>query len=91
MAKRGFLKFFKFELRILFLNVSFILRTLTFPDHLIYDHLQVCMQKSVYYTLNLFTFDAIGKFFIAECWVPYVDLENVRLALEEGVVRGFKH
>ncbi|VDK73077.1 unnamed protein product [Onchocerca ochengi] len=46
---------------------------------------EVRMQKSVYYTLNLFTFDAIGKFFIAECWVPYVDLENVRLALEEGV------
>ncbi|KAK6111582.1 V-type ATPase subunit family protein [Brugia pahangi] len=46
---------------------------------------EVRMQKSVYYTLNLFTFDAIGKFFVAECWVPYVDLENVRLALEEGV------
>lgn len=49
------------------------------------------MQKSVYYTLNLFTFDAIGKFFVAECWVPYADLENVRLALEEGVVRSFKY
>ncbi|KAM3725124.1 V-type proton ATPasesubunit a [Dirofilaria immitis] len=46
---------------------------------------EVRMQKSVYYTLNLFTFDAIGKFFVAECWIPYVDLENVRLALEEGV------
>lgn len=44
------------------------------------------MQKSVYHTLNLFTFDAIGKFFVAECWVPYADLENVRLALEKGVV-----
>ncbi|VDN04264.1 unnamed protein product [Thelazia callipaeda] len=46
---------------------------------------EVCMQKSVYYTLNLFTFDTIGKFFIAECWVSYADLENVRLALEKGV------
>uniref|UniRef100_A0A915PWN9 V-type proton ATPase subunit a n=1 Tax=Setaria digitata TaxID=48799 RepID=A0A915PWN9_9BILA len=46
---------------------------------------EVRMQKSVYYTLNLFTFDAIGKFFIAECWVPYADLENVRVALEKGV------
>lgn len=49
------------------------------------------MQKSVYYTLNLFTFDAIGKFFIAECWVPSADLENVRLALEEGVVSDFNY
>lgn len=46
---------------------------------------QVHMQKAVYHTLNLFTFDSIGKFFVAECWVPLSDLENVRQALERGV------
>lgn len=46
---------------------------------------QVRMQKSVYHTLNLFTFDSIGKFFVAECWVPLSDLDNVRQALERGV------
>ncbi|MFH4979921.1 hypothetical protein AB6A40_006630 [Gnathostoma spinigerum] len=46
---------------------------------------QVRMQKAVYHTLNLFTFDGIGKFFVAECWVPLSDLENVRQALERGV------
>ncbi|VDN55879.1 unnamed protein product [Dracunculus medinensis] len=46
---------------------------------------QVRMQKAVYQTLNLFTFDSIGKFFVAECWVPLADLENVREALERAV------
>ncbi|VDM37841.1 unnamed protein product [Toxocara canis] len=46
---------------------------------------QVRMQKSVYHTLNLFTFDSIGKFFVAECWVPLDDMQNVRVALERGV------
>ncbi|TMS37744.1 hypothetical protein L596_004616 [Steinernema carpocapsae] len=46
---------------------------------------QVRMQKSVYHNLNLFTFDGIGKFFVAECWVPLNDIENVRAALERGV------
>lgn len=47
---------------------------------------QVRLQKAVYHTLNLFTFDSIGKFFVAECWVPLSDLENVRQALERAVV-----
>ncbi|KAI6222495.1 V-type proton ATPase subunit a [Aphelenchoides fujianensis] len=46
---------------------------------------QVRLYKSIYHTLNLFTFDGIGKFFAAECWVPLKDLENVRMALERGV------
>lgn len=51
------------------------------------------MQKAVYQTLNLFTFDSIGKFFVAECWVPLADLENVREALERAVVSStsFQH
>lgn len=47
---------------------------------------QVRLHKSIYHTLNSFTFDGIGKFFVAECWVPLGDVENVRQALEIGVV-----
>jgi hypothetical protein len=36
-----------------------------------------------------FTFDGIGKFFVAECWVPLNDVPVVREALETGVVRTF--
>ncbi|KAI6200552.1 V-type proton ATPase subunit a [Aphelenchoides besseyi] len=46
---------------------------------------QVRLYKSIYHTLNYFTFDGIGKFFAAECWVPLKDVENVRMALERGV------
>uniref|UniRef100_A0A915DZG4 V-type proton ATPase subunit a n=1 Tax=Ditylenchus dipsaci TaxID=166011 RepID=A0A915DZG4_9BILA len=46
---------------------------------------QVRLHKSIYHTLNLFTFDGIGKFFVAECWIPLRDIENVRVALETGV------
>ncbi|RCN53313.1 V-type ATPase subunit family protein [Ancylostoma caninum] len=45
---------------------------------------QVRMQKTVYHHLNLFTFDGIGRFFVAECWVPAVYLDDVRAALERG-------
>ncbi|KIH48650.1 hypothetical protein ANCDUO_21277 [Ancylostoma duodenale] len=45
---------------------------------------QVRMQKTVYHHLNLFTFDGIGRFFVAECWVPVVHLDDVRAALERG-------
>ncbi|PIO70164.1 V-type ATPase subunit family protein [Teladorsagia circumcincta] len=44
----------------------------------------VRMQKTVYHHLNLFTFDGIGKFFVAECWVPLVHLDEVKAALERG-------
>lgn len=47
---------------------------------------QVRLHKSIYHTLNLFTFDGIGKFFVAECWVPLRNIENVRAALETAVV-----
>uniref|UniRef100_A0A7E4UYN7 V-type proton ATPase subunit a n=1 Tax=Panagrellus redivivus TaxID=6233 RepID=A0A7E4UYN7_PANRE len=46
---------------------------------------QVRIHKSIYNTLNNFTFDGIGKFFVAECWIPLKDIENVRNALEVGV------
>lgn len=46
---------------------------------------QVRIHKSIYHTLNLFTFDAIGKFFVAECWVPTREIDNLRAALELGV------
>uniref|UniRef100_A0A914ECH5 V-type proton ATPase subunit a n=1 Tax=Acrobeloides nanus TaxID=290746 RepID=A0A914ECH5_9BILA len=48
-------------------------------------HKQIRIHKSIYHTMNLFTFDGIGKFFVAECWVPLDDLENVRNSLETGV------
>lgn len=46
------------------------------------------MQKTVYHHLNLFTFDGIGRFFVAECWVPLVHLDEVKAALERGAVGG---
>uniref|UniRef100_A0AC34Q8Q7 V-type proton ATPase subunit a n=1 Tax=Panagrolaimus sp. JU765 TaxID=591449 RepID=A0AC34Q8Q7_9BILA len=46
---------------------------------------QVRIHKSVYNSLNYFTFDGIGKFFVAECWIPLNDLDNVRQGLERGV------
>ncbi|KAL3083894.1 hypothetical protein niasHT_036465 [Heterodera trifolii] len=46
---------------------------------------QVRIHKSIYHTLNTFTFDGIGKFFVAECWVPLSDVNDVRMALETGV------
>uniref|UniRef100_A0A7I4YMX2 V-type proton ATPase subunit a n=1 Tax=Haemonchus contortus TaxID=6289 RepID=A0A7I4YMX2_HAECO len=45
---------------------------------------QVRMQKTVYHHLNLFTFDGIGKFFVAECWVPLVHMDEVKAALDRG-------
>ncbi|KAK6748445.1 hypothetical protein RB195_001209 [Necator americanus] len=45
---------------------------------------QVRMQKTVYHHLNLFTFDGIGRFFVAECWVPLVHMDEVKAALTRG-------
>uniref|UniRef100_A0A915EPF9 V-type proton ATPase subunit a n=1 Tax=Ditylenchus dipsaci TaxID=166011 RepID=A0A915EPF9_9BILA len=36
---------------------------------------QVRLHKSIYHTLNLFTFDGIGKFFVAECWIHFETLK----------------
>uniref|UniRef100_A0A915N3F5 V-type proton ATPase subunit a n=2 Tax=Meloidogyne incognita group TaxID=654580 RepID=A0A915N3F5_MELJA len=49
------------------------------------DMQMVRVHKSIYSTLNNFTFDGIGKFFVAECWVPLDDVQAVREALETGV------
>ena len=46
---------------------------------------QVRIHKSVYNNLNYFTFDGIGKFFVAECWIPLKHLDDVRQALERGI------
>uniref|UniRef100_A0AC35TZD1 V-type proton ATPase subunit a n=1 Tax=Rhabditophanes sp. KR3021 TaxID=114890 RepID=A0AC35TZD1_9BILA len=45
---------------------------------------QVRLYKSVYHTLNLFTFDGSNKFFVAECWIPLDDMNAVREALDIG-------
>uniref|UniRef100_A0A1I8BEA6 V-type proton ATPase subunit a n=1 Tax=Meloidogyne hapla TaxID=6305 RepID=A0A1I8BEA6_MELHA len=52
---------------------------------------QVRIHKSIYSTLNNFTFDGIGKFFVAECWVPLDDVQAVREALETGVFGDLGH
>ncbi|CAD5224728.1 unnamed protein product [Bursaphelenchus xylophilus] len=43
------------------------------------------LQKCVYHTLNLFTFDTSGNFFVAECWVPERELDAVFQTLQRGV------
>ncbi|CAD6199423.1 unnamed protein product [Caenorhabditis auriculariae] len=48
---------------------------------------QVRMQKTVYHHLNLFTFDGIGRFFVAECWIPLKHIDDVRRAIETGAER----
>ncbi|CAI4221348.1 unnamed protein product [Auanema sp. JU1783] len=45
---------------------------------------QVRMQKTVYAHLNLFTFDGIGRFFVAEAWVPSLHIDDVKIALQRG-------
>uniref|UniRef100_A0A1I8BDC3 V-type proton ATPase subunit a n=1 Tax=Meloidogyne hapla TaxID=6305 RepID=A0A1I8BDC3_MELHA len=70
-----------------------VCRRTAFVRHIeIEEHLEhpetVRIHKSIYSTLNNFTFDGIGKFFVAECWVPLDDVQAVREALETGVVRG---
>lgn len=43
--------------------------------------------KAIYHTLNLFNLDVTKKCLIAECWVPELDLETIRLALRRGTDR----
>lgn len=47
---------------------------------------QVHLQKCIFYTLNLFTFDRSGNFFIAECWVLERKMDTVLQCLQRGVV-----
>uniref|UniRef100_A0AAZ3QL02 V-type proton ATPase subunit a n=1 Tax=Oncorhynchus tshawytscha TaxID=74940 RepID=A0AAZ3QL02_ONCTS len=46
--------------------------------------IQVKKMKSIYYMLNLCSFDVTNKCLIAEVWCPVNDLPTLRRALEEG-------
>ena len=46
----------------------------------------VRLQMAVYHTLDLFSFDAKGQFFIAECWCALADIDDVQQAIDRGVV-----
>uniref|UniRef100_A0A8C7S146 V-type proton ATPase subunit a n=1 Tax=Oncorhynchus mykiss TaxID=8022 RepID=A0A8C7S146_ONCMY len=46
--------------------------------------IQVKKMKSIYYILNLCSFDVTNKCLIAEVWCPVNDLPTLRRALEEG-------
>uniref|UniRef100_A0A8C8HKD2 V-type proton ATPase subunit a n=1 Tax=Oncorhynchus tshawytscha TaxID=74940 RepID=A0A8C8HKD2_ONCTS len=48
--------------------------------------IQVKKMKSIYYMLNLCSFDVTNKCLIAEVWCPVNDLPTLRRALEEGSV-----
>lgn len=45
---------------------------------------QVVLQKTVYHTLNKFTHDLSGNFYIAECWVPEDQIDKVIESLQKG-------
>nr|DBA23159.1 TPA: hypothetical protein GDO54_014100 [Pyxicephalus adspersus] len=49
--------------------------------------IQVKKMKAVYHVLNFCSFDVTNKCLIAEVWCPVADLQNLKLALEEGSVR----
>ncbi|KAI1725099.1 v-type ATPase subunit family domain-containing protein [Ditylenchus destructor] len=46
---------------------------------------QVHLQKCIFHTLNLFTFDTSGNFFVAECWVRERKMDDVLQTLQRGV------
>uniref|UniRef100_A0A914BXQ8 V-type proton ATPase subunit a n=1 Tax=Acrobeloides nanus TaxID=290746 RepID=A0A914BXQ8_9BILA len=45
---------------------------------------QVHLQMAIYHALNNFTFDTSGNFFVAECWVPEIEIDDVMQALQRG-------
>lgn len=51
---------------------------------------QVHLQKCIFHTLNLFTFDTSGNFSVAECWVEERKMDSLLQALYRGVVKFFK-
>uniref|UniRef100_A0A915DBS8 V-type proton ATPase subunit a n=1 Tax=Ditylenchus dipsaci TaxID=166011 RepID=A0A915DBS8_9BILA len=52
---------------------------------------QVHLQKCIYHTLNLFTFDTSGNFFVAECWVLERKMDAVLQTLQRGVEKSGGH
>lgn len=49
--------------------------------------LKVRKIKAIYHTLNLFSLNVTQKCLIAECWIPVLDIETVKLALRRGTER----
>ncbi|KAK4295036.1 hypothetical protein Pmani_032370 [Petrolisthes manimaculis] len=45
---------------------------------------KVLMMKDIYQAFNMFNLDVIENGFIAECWIPVANLEDVQLALQRG-------
>lgn len=45
---------------------------------------EIHLHKSIYHTLNKFTYDSSGNFVIAECWVPETHFDSVKDALQKG-------
>lgn len=48
---------------------------------------QVKKIKAVFHVMNKFNLDMTQRCFIAECWCPEEDLEEIQQALNRGVVR----
>ena len=48
--------------------------------------IQLIKIKSIYYTMNLFNHDVARKCFIAECWAPTQQLNQIQSALQRGSV-----
>ncbi|KAL3077557.1 hypothetical protein niasHS_012263 [Heterodera schachtii] len=46
---------------------------------------QVHLQKYIFHTLNYFTFDTSGNFFVAECWVLEREMDTVLQLLHRAV------
>lgn len=47
---------------------------------------QVHLQKYIFHTLNCFTFDTSGNFFVAECWVLEREMDTILQTLHRAVV-----
>ncbi|KAI3411951.1 hypothetical protein GPALN_002007 [Globodera pallida] len=52
---------------------------------------QVHLQKYIFHTLNCFTFDSSGNFFVAECWVLEREMDTVLQLLHRAVEKAGFH
>nr|CAD2180426.1 unnamed protein product [Meloidogyne enterolobii] len=48
---------------------------------------QIHLQKYIFHTLNCFTFDTSGNFFVAECWILEREMDTVLQILHRAVDR----